>query len=145
MPKIIETEKKLFKNAVIKEEDIPSIAMRIRGHGKIEGKDLYGFFVTKKEFTDKLASIYCSDGWYDIPILKYDAGEPIVLAIGYSRTKKTSGSGQSGTPSLEFLKKVREGAFIKQSEVNIRKTLKKLNIPIRQIRFWHKLGWAFAK
>ena len=75
MSKIIGTERKFFKNAVIAEKDIPSIVMRIKNLGKMEGKDLYGFFVTKDEFLDRLSSIYCCDGWYDIPIVTYEEGE----------------------------------------------------------------------
>ena len=111
--------------------------MRIKNLGKIEkieGKDLYGFFVTKDEFLGKLSSIYCSDGWYDVPIVRYETGESIM-----SREHL-----QESSSSQEFDKKVLEGAFVKQSDINVEKQLKDLNIPIRKIRLWNKFGWAFA-
>lgn len=141
MSKIIGTEKTFFKNAVITEEDIPSAIMRIKNLGKIEGKDLYGFFVTKDEFLKKLSSIYCCNGWYDIPIVMHEKGESIVLAEKISREQLQESSSSS---SQEFDKKVLEDAFIEQSEINVEKQLKDLNIPIRKIRFWNKLGLAFA-
>lgn len=140
MPKIIGTEKICLKHAVINDKDIPSAVLRIRSCGKIKGRDLYGFFVTNEEFTDKLAQIYCSNGIYDIPILKYEAGESIVLAISCSGNTKSNNS-----ESSEFFKKIEDGAFIKQSEINIKKQLIILQIPIRKIMFWHRLGWAFTK
>lgn len=139
MSKIIRTERAFFKNAVITEKDIPSTIMRIKNLGKIEGKDLYGFFVTKDEFLEKLSSIYCCDGWYDIPTVMCDKGESIVLAEKISREHI-----QESPSSQEFDKKVLEGAFIKQSEINVEKQLIELNIPIRKIGLWNKLGWAFA-
>ena len=141
MSKIIGTERTFFKNAVITEKDIPSVIMRIKILGKIEkieGKDLYGFFVTKNEFLGKLLSIYCCDGWYDLPMVRYETWESIVLAEKIPREHLELSSSQ------EFDKKVLDGAFIKQSEINVEKQLKDLNIPIRKIRLWNKLGWAFA-
>ena len=138
MSKIIGTERKFFKDAVITEEDIPSIFMRIKNLGKIEGKDLYGFFVTKEEFLERLPSMYCSDGWYDIPIVRYEDGETIVLK------RKTSESAQGTGTEQEFDQRILKGSFIKQSEINVEKQLKDLNIPIRKIGLWNKLGWAFA-
>lgn len=143
MSKIIGTERTFFKNAVITEKDIPSIIMRIKNLGKIEGKDLYGFFVTKEEFLGKLSSIYCSDGWYDIPVVRYDEGEQIILREKISR-ESLEGSLQESSRELSFDKKVLEGTFIKQNEINVEKQLKDLNIPIRKIRLWNKLGWVFA-
>ena len=138
MSKIIGTERKFFKNAVITEEDIPSVVMEIKNLGKIEGKDLYGFFVTKDEFLGKLSSIYCCDGYYDVPMVRYDDGESIVLA------KEVDLQESSQESSREFDKKMLKGTFIKQSEINVEKQLKDLNIPIRKIGFWNRLGWAFA-
>jgi hypothetical protein len=136
MSEIIGTEKVFLKNAVITEKDIPSSNMSIKNLGKKEGKDLYGFFVTKDEFSEKLSSIYCSDGLYDVPIVRLGEGEEIILQEKKSR--------ESLQLSL-FDKKVLEGTFIKQSEISVEKQLKDMNIPIRKIRFWNKLGWAFAK
>ncbi len=136
MSKIIGTERTFFKNAVITEKDIPSAIMRIKNLGKIEGKDLYGFFVTQDEFLEKLSSIYCCDGWYDVPIVRYETGESIVLAEKISREHLNESS--------SFDKKILEGTFIKQNEINVEKQLKDLNIPIRKIRVWNKLGWSFA-
>lgn len=140
MSKIIGTERKFFKNAVTTEEDIPSVVMGIKNLGKIEGKDLYGFFVTKDEFLGKLSSIYCCDGYYDVPMVRYETGESIVLA----KKVDLQESSQESSPSREFDKKMLQGAFIKQSEINVEKQLKDLNIPIRKIRLWNKLGWTFA-
>lgn len=136
LTKIIGTERTFCKNAVNTEKDIPSAIMRIKNLGKKEGKDLYGFFVTIDEFSEKLSSIYFADGWYDIPIVRYGEGESIVLAEKISREYLQESS--------SFDKKILEGAFIKQSAINVEKQLKGLNIPIRKIRLWNKLGWAFA-
>lgn len=140
MSKIIGTDRKFFKNAVITEEDIPSVIMRIKNLGKIEGKDLYGFFVTKDEFLGKLSSIYCCDGCYDVPMVRYETGENIV----HAKEAYLQESSQESSSSLEFDKKMLQGAFITQSEINVERQLKDLNIPIRKIRLWNKFGWAFA-
>lgn len=138
MSEIIGYEKKFFENAVITEEDIPSIAMKIRKFGKVEGKDLYGFFVTNEEFSGKLRHVYCQDGCYDIPVVRYDHGESIVLhrEIQIEESKESS---------REYDKKVLKGSFIMQNESNVENKLKELNIPIRKIGIINKLGWAFAE
>jgi hypothetical protein len=144
MSKIIGTEKVFFKNAVINDENIPSVTLRIRGGRKVKGRNLYGFFVTNEEFADKLAQIYCSDGIYDVPVLEYKTGESIILATRYSEDTKSMKDSQTDASS-EFSKKIEAGTFIVQSDINIRKQLLMHQIPIRKIRFWHRLGWAFAK
>jgi len=66
--------------------------------------------------------------------VKYERNEPIVLVGGGSSLHP---------PSKEFLERVRRGEFIKTSEVNVKKTLKELGVEIREIKWYHKLGWPF--
>lgn len=131
--KIVGATKIFIPKAVIKEDDFADVKLKIKKQGKIEGKNLYGFFVTKEEFVKKLAAIFCKDGLYEVPILQYEKGELIILGGGTSSEK----------PSLEFLKKISEGAFVVQSKTNVIKKLIEAGVPIRKIRVWHRLGCSF--
>ncbi len=131
MPEVIGHEKTFYLNAVIEESDFPEIIMKI-GNRKVKGREIHGFFVTEEEFQKRVAEEYCSDGWYDVPLVKYE--EPIVLGgIG----------GNSILPSRDFLERMQRGEFIATSEVNVKRTLKKLGVEIRRIKWYHKLGWPF--
>lgn len=130
MPEVIGYEKRFYPNSVVKESDFPRIVMKI-GNRDVEGREVYGFFVTEEEFQTNVAKKYCFDGLYDVPIVQYERNEPIRIGVG----------NPSSPPSKEFLKKVSEGAFIKTSEVNVKNTLKELGVEIREIKWYHRLGW----
>lgn len=136
MPEIIGYEKTFYPNAVVEESDFPNEFMNIKINGikvKFAGRNVHGFFVTNKEFHEKVVKKYCFDGWYDVPLVKHKKDEPIVIGGGNSST----------LPSRDFLEKVQRGEFIATSEVNVKNTLKGLGVEVRQIKWYHKLGWPF--
>lgn len=135
MSEVIGYKKIFYLNTVVKESDFPNEFMNIKINGikvKFAGRNVYGFFVTNKEFHEKVAKKYCFDGWYDVPLIKYE--EPIILG---------GISGSSTLPSREYLRKIENGDFIKTSKVNVKNTLKELGVEVREIKWYHKLGWPF--
>lgn len=52
MPKVIGYEKTFYLDAVTKESNFPKIIMKI-GNRNVEGRGIYGFFVTEEEFQKK--------------------------------------------------------------------------------------------
>lgn len=140
MPTVVGTEKIFFENSVVSEKDIPIVFMRIKGRGKKEGRDLYGFFVTQEEFAEKLIPIYCPNGWRDVNIWKYEKDEAVVHIGEISKDEPTPMPLPEG-----FHKRRKQGAFIKESETNVKKKLITLGIPVRKIMPWHRFGWPFSE
>ena len=137
MPEIVGAHKEFFPGAVVREDNFPAISMGIKNRGRVEGRNLYGFFVTNDEFFGKLSQIYCGDGFYEVHYLKYEKGEAIDLRPIIENPPKEMHD--------EFLRNVKEGAYCMGSDANVIKTLKKENIPVRKIMLWHRLGWKFGK
>ncbi|MFZ2969930.1 MAG: hypothetical protein WA063_02175 [Minisyncoccia bacterium] len=130
MPKVIEFEKTFYPHAVVKESDFPKRVMKI-GNRNVEGREVYGFFVTEEEFQETVAKKYCFDGYYDVPLERYDRNEPILMSGGNPRHSL----------SQEHLKKVSCGKFIVTHDTNVKSTLNELGVKVREIKWYHRIGW----
>ncbi|MCK5466606.1 hypothetical protein KAI56_03895 [Candidatus Parcubacteria bacterium] len=113
----------------IKEEDFPKLFVKIKGIW-FEGRDIYGFFLKEKEFQEIAEDEFLNDGYLGPLNFKTD-----VIHLMTSE--------DSSKLSKEYLQQIERGEFIVGNEPDITGKIKRHNLPVRKIKFWHGLGWSF--
>ncbi|NOQ68298.1 hypothetical protein GQ568_02555 [Patescibacteria group bacterium] len=111
-------------NATIIEKDFKIVRFEI-GQKTYKGRDVYGFFITDKEWKEKVSAVICRDGWFEVPLIAYKKWEaipigPLPASVDYREIERISN------------KKNKEN-FV-GTEAWMRKELIELGIPVRKIK-----------
>ena len=133
MPEVIGYSNKYRPQFIVKENDFPVVTFKVKGIGKVSGRNVYGFLVKEEEFK-KISPEVCFDGWIKTPVVKYEKGEAIKL---------TTGSSSEESFSKKYLKEIEGGKFVSGGCLWMKDKLQELDIPIREIKIRHRLGWSF--
>jgi len=135
MPEVIGTNKSFKPQFIVTESEFKKVRLKV-GSQRVKGRDVYGFFLTEKEF--KLISPFvCCDGWFANPILGYEKGEAVDFRIEIDELSPVEYAARSEEHAA-YLKKIGGGKFVVGGYLWTKDKLQELGLPIREISTWHQ-------